>query len=281
MELVIYTATPLLPTSSIYISTPLHRVHRGRRPFTPVSYRTMFPAVRFNLPFGARSIIMGRLKPFAPKPKPKVNREERAKQSKKIVQLVRSALENDETNFTPGSKAIYLPFATVKLLRPNAKHTPYQAKFIVPKSFNKLDLRDYLYHIYGLRVLNVTSALMPGKFVRSMPAPYGTRYRDAQVKKMTVDLVDPFVWPAESQEFIAERELTRELNKYREEKANAINSDLEKPSKAFGGIIDPKPQPMNFIPKLVEKQMRNKKNKDSERVKKLENEKFITSYLNI
>ena len=98
---------------------------------------------------------------------------------------------------------------------------------------------------------------------------------------MTVDLVDPFVWPAESQEFIAERELTRELNKYREEKANAINSDLEKPSKAFGGIIDPKPQPMNFIPKLVEKQMRNKKNKDSERVKKLENEKFITSYLNI
>jgi large subunit ribosomal protein L23 len=228
-----------------------------------------------------RSIIMGYRKPFAPKPKPKATHEERAVRSKKIVQLVRDALENDEPNFIPGSKPIYLPFASIKLLRPNAKHTPYQAKFIVPKSFNKLDLRDYLYHIYGLRVLNVTSALMPGKFIRSMPAPYGSRYRDSQIKKMTVDLIDPFVWPAENDEFIQERELSKELNRYREEKANAINSDAEKPSKAFGGIIDKNPRAMNFVPKTVKRQMKNKKELDILSKKRNDAENFISSYIQL
>ena len=228
-----------------------------------------------------RTIIMGYRKPFAPKPKPKESHDQRALRSKRIVQLVRDALENDEPNFVAGSKPIYLPFATIKLLRPNAKHTPYQAKFIVPKSFNKLDLRDYLYHIYGLRVLNITSALMPGKFIRSMPAPYGSRYREAQIKKMTVDLIDPFVWPAESEEYIQEKELTSELNRYREEKANAINSDAEKPSKAFGGIIDKQPRPMNFVPKVVKRQMKNTKDQDIIAKKKLDAEKFISSYIQL
>lgn len=234
-----------------------------------------------NQHISARTIIMGYRKPFAPKPKPTESHDQRALRSKKIVKLVREALENDEPNFTTGSKSIYLPFATVKLLRPNAKHTPYQAKFIVPKSFNKLDLRDYLYHIYGLRVLNITSALMPGKLIRSMPAPYGSRYRDAQIKKMTVDLVDPFVWPAESDAYIQEKELSSELNKYREEKANAINSDVEKPSKAFGGIIDKNPIPMNFVPKVVKRQMKNIKDKDIIAKKRLDAEKFIASYISL
>ncbi|GMM48786.1 mitochondrial 54S ribosomal protein YmL41 [Pichia kluyveri] len=234
----------------------------------------------FNL-ISHRTIIMGYRKPFSPKPKVKENRQDRATRSKRIIQLIRESLENDEPNFIPGKKPIYLPFATIKLLRPNAKHTPYQAKFIVPKSFNKLDLRDYLYHIYGLRTLNITSALMPGKFIRSMPAPYGSRYRDKQIKKMTVDLIDPFVWPAENEMFKQEKELTRELNNYREEKANAINSDREKPSKAFGGIIDKNPRPMNFVSKIVRRQMKNLKSKDIELQKKLETDKFITSYINL
>jgi large subunit ribosomal protein L23 len=229
----------------------------------------------------SRTIIMGYRKPFAAKPKAKATHEERALRSKRIVQLVRDALENDEPNFIPGSKPIYLPFATIKLLRPNAKHTPYQAKFTVPKSFNKLDLRDYLYHIYGLRVLNVTSALMPARFVRSMPAPYGSRYREAQIKKMTVDLIDPFVWPAENEEYKQEKELTKELNRYREEKANAINSDVDKPSTAFGGIIDKQPRAMNFVPKVVRRQMKNTKNKDILAKKKFEAEKFISNYVNL
>lgn len=228
-----------------------------------------------------RTIIMGYRKPFAPKPTPKESHADRALRSKRIVELVREALENDEPNFIPGSKPIYLPFATIKLLRPNAKHTPYQAKFIVPKSFNKLDLRDYLYHIYGLRVLNITSALMPAKFVRSMPAPYGSRYRDSQIKKMTVDLIDPFVWPAENNEYVQEKELATELNNYREEKANALNSDAEKPSKAFNGIIDKNPRPMNFVPKVVRRQMKNIKDKDIIAKKRIDAENFISSYIQL
>ncbi|TID20481.1 hypothetical protein CANINC_003598 [Pichia inconspicua] len=235
-----------------------------------------------NALFGSvRTIIMGYRKPFSPKPTPKPSHKDRALRSKRIVELVRHALENDEPNFIPGSKPIYFPFAQVKLLRPNAKHTPYQAKFRVPKSFNKLDLRDYLYHIYGLRVLNVTSTLTPAKFIRSMPAPYGSRYRAPQTKKMTVDLIDPFVWPAETEEFIQEKELTKELNRYREEKANAINSDADKPSKAFGGIIDPQPRPMNFVSKLVRRQMKNIKDKDIIAQKRLNAEKFITSHVKL
>lgn len=224
---------------------------------------------------------MGYRKPFKGKPELKKNHQDRALRSKKIVELVRQALDNDEPNFILGKKPIYLPFATIKLLRPNAKHTPYQAKFIVPKSFNKLDLRDYLYHIYGLRVLNVTSALMPAKFVRSMPAPYGGRYRESQIKKMTVDLVDPFVWPVENENFIQEKKLTKELNQYREDHANAINSDMDKPSKAFGGIIDPNPRPMNFVSKTIRRQMKNKRNRDIINSKKFEAEKFISSYIDM
>lgn len=239
--------------------------------------------VRPNQAFygSVRTIIMGYRKPFAPKPKPKESHKDRALRSKRIIELVRESLANDEPNFIPGSKSIYLPFAQIKLLRPNAKHTPYQAKFIVPKSFNKLDLRDYLYHIYGLRALNVTSTLTPAKFIRSMPAPYGSRYRSQQLKKMTIDLTEPFVWPAETEEFIQEKELTKELNRYREEKANAINSDMEKPSAAFGGIIDPNPRPMNFVSKVVRRQMKNLKDKDIIAQRKLNAEKFISSYVKL
>lgn len=245
------------------------------------SSHSLFAGSCVNQIMATRSIIMGCRKPFAPKPKPRESREERALRSKKIIERVREALENDEPNFIPGSKPIYLPFATIKLLRPNAKHTPYQAKFVVPKSFNKLDLRDYLYHIYGLRALNVTSALMPGKFIRSMPAPYGSRYRDQQIKKMTIDLTEPFVWPAETEEFIQERELSKELNKYREEKANAINSDAEKPSTAFNGIIDKNPKPMNFISKTLKRQMKNKKSQDILAAKRQTAEEFISSYIKL
>ncbi|GMG21316.1 unnamed protein product [[Candida] boidinii] len=184
-----------------------------------------------------RSLIHGRFKPFPQRRKPQPNREERATKSKKIVELVRESIERDEPHFSVGSKKLFFPGARICLLRPNAKHTPYQAKFIVPKSFNKLDLRDYLYHIYGLRVLNITVALTPAKFQRSLPMPYRTRHRAPQIKKMTVDLTEPFIWPAETQQFKDELELVEQLKCFREDKEGAVNSDLLKPSKAFGEIF--------------------------------------------
>ncbi|VEU21837.1 DEKNAAC102870 [Brettanomyces naardenensis] len=226
-----------------------------------------------------RTIIIGRWKPFPQRKKPESDRSKRTLKSKKIVEFVRDAIDSDEPNFKVGAREIYFPSARVCLLRPNAKHTPYQAKFIVPKSFNKLDLRDYLWHIYNLRVLNITSTLTAATFDRSLPIPYRTRYRSPQVKKMTVDLIDPFVWPAESADFKAEKELVDDLKIFREDKQTAIGSDKKKPTEAFGGILDPEPRAMNFIAKGIRRQMRNSKRRDISEKKKLDAEKFIDQYI--
>mgnify|MGYP003365525190 CR=1 FL=1 len=241
---------------------------------------TRYGLFQIGSTISTRSYIVGRLKPFAQKKPVEQDREKRASRSKKIVEFVRNAINNEEPSFKQGAKPIYFPGATICLLRPNAKHTPYQAKFIVPKSFNKLDLRDYLWNIYHLRVLNITSTLSPASFTRSLPAPYRTRFRSPQVKKMTVDLIDPFVWPAETEDFREEKELGEEMEKYRTEKeANLKGANKEKPSTAFGGIIDPEPRSMNFISKRVKKQMRNIKRRDIAHRKLLDAGKFIEQYV--
>lgn len=223
-----------------------------------------------------RTLIMNRLKPMKkPALKAAAAGDEKAALSKKMYQQSREAIEEGEANFQVGSKKIYFPYATIKLLRPNAKHTPYQAKFIVPKSFNKMDLRDYLYNIYNLRVLNVTSALMPGSYTRNLPAPYGSRFRAPQVKKMTVDLLEPFVWPAESEDFKQHKLACIEMDKYRTDKSSAVNSDKLKPSKAFGGILDPNPRPMNFISVKLRRKMKNVKSQSILSKKKIENDNLI------
>ncbi|KAH3669441.1 hypothetical protein OGAPHI_001562 [Ogataea philodendri] len=224
---------------------------------------------------------MGRLRPFPQKKPPTVPREERATRSKKIVELVRKAIENDEPHFSVGAKKLYFPSARVVLLRPNAKQTPYQAKFLVPKSFNKMDMRDYLYHIYGLRVLNVTVALTPAKWEFPLGRGISSRHRKPQKKKMTVDLIDPFVWPEETEYFKTQAEYIEQRDAYSRDKANAVGSDVEKPSKAFGGIIDQQPQPKNFVPKLVEKQMRNAKNKVVFREKQAKIERLVTQHIQL
>ncbi len=64
----------------------------------------------------------------------------------------------------------------------------------MPLEFNKLDLRDYLYHAYDVEVTAVRS------FV-NQPAPRqkfgntGRWYRPRSKKMMIAELVKPFVWP--------------------------------------------------------------------------------------
>lgn len=115
--------------------------------------------------------------------------------SEKIYKWTKAGIEQGKEHFKVGGNKVYFPKARIILLRPNAKHTPYQAKFIVPKSFNKLDLRDYLYHIYGLRAMNITTQLLHGKFNRMNLQT--TRFREPQIKKMTIEMEEPFIWPEE------------------------------------------------------------------------------------
>lgn len=64
----------------------------------------------------------------------------------------------------------------------------------MPLQFNKLDLRDYLFHAYDVEVTAVRSFI-------NQPAPRrkfgqtGKWYRPRSKKMMIAELVKPFVWP--------------------------------------------------------------------------------------
>ncbi len=63
----------------------------------------------------------------------------------------------------------------------------------MPLTFNKFDLRDYLYHVYNVEVTGVRS------FINQM-APkqrhgFGRWYRPRSQKMMIAELVEPFAWP--------------------------------------------------------------------------------------
>ncbi|KAI0460988.1 hypothetical protein LJB42_001317 [Komagataella kurtzmanii] len=201
--------------------------------------------------------------------------------SRKWYDLSQKAIEQGKPHFRLGQKKIYFPSARVILLRPNAKHTPYQAKFVVPKSFNKLDLRDYLYHIYGLRAFNITTQLLHGKFTRSLPMPFRARRRSPQIKKMTIDMQDPFVWPDPQNSYLQdELDLSEESKQYFQDRTSP-GADKNKRSLAFGGIIDPEPAAENFVPKKLSRQMKNKKQKALEQEKRQSQEELIRQYISL
>ncbi|KAI9794457.1 MAG: hypothetical protein M1816_005527 [Peltula sp. TS41687] len=105
-----------------------------------------------------------------------------------------------------GRKAIYLPNFTLTFLR-----TPFQppqfASFVVPLTFNKFDLKDYLYHAYGVRVLHVRSYVQQQRVRQDRPGaqrPAPRRwYRPRSIKKMMVEMDKGFVWPEEPVDFAA------------------------------------------------------------------------------
>ena len=81
---------------------------------------------------------------------------------------------------------------------------PKYASFNVPLHFNKLDLKSYLYSIYGVEVLHIRSTVLQQKVEREKSGYRGNSQqgqgrlkRPMAKKKMTVELVEPFVWPEE------------------------------------------------------------------------------------
>lgn len=194
--------------------------------------------------------------------------------STQILNRTRSALTNTNNTTLPhfqlGQKELYFPQARIILLRPNAKHTPYQAKFIVPKSFNKLDLRDYLFHVYGLRCLNVTTQLLNGKYTRI--SPYSGRFRGPQIKKMTVDMEEPFIWPREpgaGENDHWNKALVDQLNLFSErQEAGQVGSDRYRPESVFPGLmLDGRygPGARPFISRRVERAMGNRRRIEAEK----------------
>ncbi|RCK56344.1 54S ribosomal protein L41, mitochondrial [Candida viswanathii] len=243
---------PLLPSKYPQVNVKDLELHpkknKDRKQREPIiaqsSTETLFPSAEL-----AKMYIE------AGKPVPRRFRDrmtpERAREQ---FQEFQEKLESEEPHFTIGGNKVYFPQGRICLLRPNAKHTPYQAKFLVPKSMNRMDLRDYLWHIYGLRALNVTVQLQPAKWKRG-PMDNG-RYRGPQLKKMTVDMAEPFVWPDVDQASV-ERAESRRLSAMEIVDHNtAVGSDVKKPLTAHDGLYVEKVVPQKLIPHQVSRTAR-------------------------
>jgi large subunit ribosomal protein L23 len=101
-------------------------------------------------------------------------------------------------NMSPVSNKLARPTFTIALIR-DKRLNPYQARFQVPLNFTKLDLRDYLFHAYNLKVFNIRSLIrqMP---VRGTTEKPGELFREDSKKFMIVEMEHPFVWPPEPED---------------------------------------------------------------------------------
>jgi ribosomal protein L23 len=100
-------------------------------------------------------------------------------------------------------KQVYLPNFSITLIR-TPKYGPYFAHFEVPLWFNKLDMRNYLQNVYNVDVVHVRSAILQGKLERTTPTKPSTQgriYREKNRKRMTVQLVEPFEYPAPPEDY--------------------------------------------------------------------------------
>ncbi|KAK7707257.1 mitochondrial 54S ribosomal protein YmL41 [Botryosphaeria dothidea] len=128
--------------------------------------------------------------------------------------------------FSLGKKSVYLPDFTLTLLR-----TPFLpptfAKFLVPLHLNKLDLRDYLWHAYGIKCTNIRSFVQQQKMRQDDPArkrPMSRRwYRGPSIKKMTVEMDRPFVWPEDPEDWTPYgRDLYKSAQEYGEKEQKSM-----------------------------------------------------------
>ncbi|EDO14379.1 hypothetical protein Kpol_186p1 [Vanderwaltozyma polyspora DSM 70294] len=203
--------------------------------------------------------------------------------SSKILKLARNGVEDGSAHFRVGEKQLFFPKARLILLRPNAKHTPYQAKFIVPKSFNKLDLRDYLFHVYGLRAMNITTQLLNGRYTRQDPSR--PRIRGPQIKKMTIEMSEPFIWPEEptpqENEFWT-KETFEELSlSHEQSEMLSRGSDIYKKGTSFEGVVGPYKEPAQpFVPKFLKRQMVNQKQSQKLRYSHMQDLLKLERYVN-
>ncbi|CAG8534090.1 13177_t:CDS:1, partial [Gigaspora rosea] len=98
------------------------------------------------------------------------------------------------SSFRTGFKKIYFPNIIFRLMR-TPTLPPNQVAFRVPPNINKLDIRDYLFHVYKLKVFDVrtmnygakrpikkSDGILRGKFT-------------SKYKKAIVTLAEDFAYP--------------------------------------------------------------------------------------
>ncbi|KAI9770628.1 MAG: hypothetical protein M1840_003220 [Geoglossum simile] len=114
--------------------------------------------------------------------------------------------EEEDTRGAPAATSGDPPNFTLTLLR-TPFLPPTYASFIVPLNLNKLDIKDYLYNAYGIHVRSVRSFIQQQRVRQDKPnakRPAHRRwFRPRAIKKMTVEMDKPFVWPEEPDDFSA------------------------------------------------------------------------------
>jgi Ribosomal protein L23 len=98
----------------------------------------------------------------------------------------------------------YSPDFVVTLIR-TPSLPPKYASFWVPLWFNKLDFKNYLKNVYNVDVLHIRSFVKQQKVEQEERQTLdgiirGRFSRPPAKKKMTVELVDPFVYPDEEKD---------------------------------------------------------------------------------
>ena len=98
---------------------------------------------------------------------------------------------------------------------------PNMASFKVPLNINKLDIKDYLWHAYGIPVLRVRSYIKQPP--RARREDTGRWYRPRALKRMIIEMDDsyrggPFAWPEE----------VKDLEPWDKKQFDAATKDQEK-----------------------------------------------------
>lgn len=119
------------------------------------------------------------------------------------------------------------PNVCIALLR---GHVPNEARFRVPLWFSKLDLRDYLWHAYGVEIFSVRSYVKQSRVQSGKPneirPPLRRWHRPKATKFMTVTLARPFVWPDPPANFEAWSKKEVELGEKDNEEFNERTGNL-------------------------------------------------------
>ena len=111
---------------------------------------------------------------------------------------------------SPQSDAVRCRPSFVVALRRSLRLSPYHARFEVPLWFSKLDLRDYLYHLYNVKAIKIRSVVRQHKVEHVLFTPSQLQLRPRRVwhrpppkKFMVIEMEKPFVWPREPDDFKA------------------------------------------------------------------------------
>ncbi|KAJ2056177.1 mitochondrial 54S ribosomal protein YmL41 [Coemansia sp. S146] len=94
-----------------------------------------------------------------------------------------------------GSLRVYFPNLVFKII-PDARLSKNQAAFRVPLNVNKLDIKDYLTHIYNVNVTDVRTAVFQGKLTVNRFT--GQKERTSRTKKAIVTTKEEFEYPQEA-----------------------------------------------------------------------------------